>query len=601
MTSNLRKKIADLPKKPGIYLFKAKKDEVIYIGKARSLKERVKFYFQLTSDAKIKNILSETVDIDFILTDSEKDAAFLENNFIRQYQPRFNLRLKDDKAFPYLKLTLQEKFPAVYFTRKVEEDGAKYFGPFSLAHHARKTIHLAAKYFGIRTCKETVPGKRKRPCLEYDLKLCSAPCVGYIPESDYRESVENALLFLEGKTEKLLKTLKKKMRDAAAHQEFEQAAHLRDLIRTIEQIKEKPKFISAHMENKDIFGFSRENEKIAFYIFFMREGKVIESEGDFLQEKGEISKKEILSTYLKRFYKNRKGLPDKILLPFEPAKKEELSKILHYLKGGKIEVIIPLKGKNKKLVELASKNAEMLMRKKLEGLSPLREIKNIFDLKTIPDHIEGFDISNIGGEESVGSLVVFENGQPQKKDYRKYKIKTVAGPNDVASLHEVIRRRYRRLLQEKKDIPDLILVDGGKGQLNAARAALEDLGLGHLPIISLAKKKEIIFTLSRKEGIRLDRTSPVLKLFQNIRDEAHRFALSFHRLRRKKRSLESRLDEIPGIGKKRKAALLVKYRGFTEIKKAPIHELAKIIGMKAARTLYSRLNCRDLTHQILND
>ena len=588
--SDLKSESKNLPKKPGIYFFKDKGGEVIYIGKARSLKDRVRSYFLPTSDAKIKKILSETEEIDFILTDSAKEAAFLENNFIRQHQPKFNLRLKDDKSFPYLKLTLQEKFPAIYLTRRVEEDGAKYFGPFSPAHQARNTIHLSAKYFGVRTCQESVPGKRKRPCLDYDLKLCSAPCVEYISESDYRESIKNAFLFLEGKTEKLLKILKKKMQEAAARQEFEQAAHWRDIIRTIEEIKAKPKLISVGMENKDIFGYSRENKNVALYVFFMRKGKVNESEDIFFQEKEDIADKEILSNYLKIFYKHRKSMPDKILLPFAPEEKDGILKKVSNLRGEKIEIIVPRKGKNKKLVDFASSNAEILLRKKHEGLAPLMEIKKIFNLKSIPERIEGFDISNIGGEESVGSLVVFENGRPQKNDYRKYKIKTVAGPNDVASLQEVIRRRYKRILEEKKDFPDLILVDGGKGQLNAARGALEELGVGNLPIVSLAKKEEIIFAPDRKKGISLERTSPALKLFQNIRDEAHRFAISFHRLRREKRSFESRLDNIPGLGKKRKAALLDKYKDLKEIKKAAPEDLAKIIGSKATQTLLDELN-----------
>ena len=588
--SDLKSESKNLPKKPGIYFFKDKGGEVIYIGKARSLKDRVKSYFLPTSDLKIKKILYETEEIDFILTDSAKEAAFLENNFIRQHQPKFNLRLKDDKSFPYLKLTLQEKFPAIYLTRRVEEDGAKYFGPFSPAHQARNTIHLSAKYFGVRTCREPVPGKRKRPCLDYDLKLCSAPCVEYISESDYRESIKNAFLFLEGKTEKLLKILKKKMQEAAVRQEFEQAAHWRDIIRTIEEIKAKPKLISVGMENKDIFGYSRENKTVALYVFFMRKGKVIESEDIFFQEKEDIADKELLSNYLKNFYKHRRSMPDKILLPFALEEKDSILKKVSNLRAKKIEIIVPRKGKNKKLVDFANSNAEILLRKKHEGLTPLLEIQKIFNLKSIPERIEGFDISNIGGEESVGSLVVFENGRPQKNDYRKYKIKTVAGPNDIASLQEVIRRRYKRILEEKKDFPDLILVDGGKGQLNAARGALEELGVSNLPLVSLAKKEEIIFSPDRKKGISLERTSPALKLFQNIRDEAHRFAISFHRLRREKRSFESRLDNIAGLGKKRKAALLDKYKDLKEIKKAAPEDLAKIIGAKTTQTLLDELN-----------
>jgi len=590
MSENLRKKIEGFPRKPGIYFFKNKEGEVIYIGKAHSLLDRVRSYFQPTSDLKITNILAETDDVDFILSGSSREAAFLENNFIRRYQPKFNLRLKDDKSFPYLKLTVQERYPAVNFTRRVEEDGARYFGPFSPALQARKTIQLLSKYFGIRICEESVPGKRKRPCLEYDLKLCSAPCVDYISETEYRERVNNALLFLEGKTDKLLRILRQKMEEASGREEYEQAANWRDLIQTIEQVKEKPKLISVEPENKDIIGFSRDRENISLYVFFMREGKVIESESMFFQEKEKSSESEILFKSLEKFYEGRRSLPDKILLPFEPARKEELSKILSDLKGRKIKVIIPAKGENKKLVELASRNAESLLQKRSEAWSPLHELKKILGLETAPSRIEGFDISNIGGEESVGSMVVFKNGLPSKDNYRKYKIKTVAGPDDVRSLQEVVRRRYSRIIEEKKDLPDLILVDGGKGQLNAARKTLEELGLGRLPVASLAKKEEVIFTPSRKDGIKLDRTSAALKLFQNIRDEAHRFALSFHRLRRKKRSFASQLDGISGLGKKRKAALLEKYRDLTAIKTADFEELAKVISNKAARALLDKFN-----------
>ncbi len=588
----LKDKIERLPEKPGIYFFKDRQNNVIYIGKARSLRDRVKSYFQSSSDVKVNNILSETADVEFILTDSAREAAFLENNFIRQYQPKFNLLLKDDKSFPYLKLTLDERFPGIYLTRRVEEDGARYFGPFSPAHQARTTIHLINKYFGIRGCEEAVPGKRKRPCLEYDLKLCSAPCVEYISEQDYRENVDNALLFLEGKTNRLLKILKRKMKEAAKGQEFEQAAHWRDFIWTIEQIKEKPKLISVSLDDRDIFGFRRGKEKAVIFIFQMRKGKVIESEGLSIQEDRCIADAEILSDYLLRFYRDRKDLPKEILLPFVPSARDKIQDKLSDLSKEKIKIIVPRKGKNRKLVELADKNAEILMRKSTEEVSPLREAKDILGLKTTPKRIEGFDVSNIGGEESVASLVVFENGRPHKQDYRKYKIKTVEGPDDVASLQEVIRRRYTRVLREKKALPDLILVDGGKGQFNAAKKSLKDLKLGKISVISLAKKEEIIFTPFHKQGLNLERTSPALKLFQNVRDEAHRFAVSFHRVRREKKSFSSPLDEIPGLGKKRKARLLAHYKSIDEIQKAPLEELARLIGEKTARELKARLKSR---------
>ncbi len=587
MKSSLKTKLEKLPRKPGIYFFKNTQGDVIYIGKARSIRDRVKSYFQATADAKVRNILSETTDYEYILTDSEKEATFLENNFIRQYQPKFNLRLKDDKSFPYLKLTAQEKYPGIYLTRKVEADGAKYFGPFSPAHQARKTIHLINKHFGVRGCEESIPGNRKRPCLEYDLWLCTAPCVDFIPEQEYRERVDNALLFLEGKVEKLLKILKHKMKEAAQQQKFEQAAHWRDLIWTIEQIKEKPKLISVDLEDKDIFGFSRKEDQAALYIFQMRGGKVSESEGIILERKFKLSQGDILSSYLLKFYGGRKDLPLRILLPFEPSRLENVMDRLNSLSRGKIKLIIPYKGKNKKLVDLANKNAEILLHE--APVSPLEEARRTLGLKSTPDRIEGFDVSDISGTETVASLVVFENGKPKKEEYRKYRIRTVNGPNDIASLQEVIRRRYTRIRQEKKALPDLILVDGGKGQLNASREVLENLGLGTLPVISLAKREEIIFTPSQKEGLRLERISPTLKLLQRIRDEAHRFAITFHRLRRAKKSFESPLDGIPGIGPKRKAKLLGKYKSLDDIREATQTELARIIGRKAAKELKTRL------------
>jgi excinuclease ABC subunit C len=599
MRKALKTKLENLPEKPGIYFFKDAQNNIIYIGKARSLKDRVKSYFQSTSDSKVRNIISETSDLDYVLTGSEREASFLENNFIQQHQPKFNLRLKDDKSFPYLKITAQEKYPGIYLTRRVESDGARYFGPFSPAHQARKTIHLVNKYFGIRGCEERVPGRRKRPCLEYDLKLCAAPCVGFISDKEYKENVDNALLFLEGKVEELLAVLGRKMNKAAQGQEFEQAAHWRDLIRTIEHIKEKPKLISVQQEDKDIFGFSIKEGKSALYVFQMRKGKVNKSEGTFLQVPAEMSKEKILSSHLLNFYKEKRDVPDRIFLPFEPFRRDEVNKKLSSLRKGKVKILVSKRGKNKKLVELADKNAEIIIREKAAKIFALEEARDILDLDKTPRRIEGFDVSNIGGKESVASLVVFENGKPYKDSYRKYKIKTVEGPNDVASLQEVIHRRYTRLIDEKEAMPDLILVDGGKGQLNAAKKALEDLGLESVPVASLAKREEIIFTPSLPEGLRLERTSPVLKLFQHIRDEAHRFAISFHRLRRKKKSFESLLDGIPGIGTQRKSRLLARYRSMDKIREAPLEELAKIIGKKAARDLKSVLknNPRSLSQQ----
>jgi excinuclease ABC subunit C len=585
----LRNKIEKFPKKPGIYFFKDKDQDVIYIGKARSLKDRVKSYLSPSPDSKVTNIQTETEDIDYILTDSEKEAAFLENNFIQHYQPKFNLRLKDDKSFPYLKVSLQDRFPGIYLTRKVEPDGSKYFGPFSPAHQARKTIHLVSKHFGIRTCQEKIPGTRKRPCLEYDLKLCSAPCTEHIDEKDYQQNVAHALLFLEGKVDRLEKISKKKMDEAAKHQEFEKAARWRDLIQTLGQIKEKPKLISVRLENMDIVGFYQKNEYSAIYVFLMRKGKVKEYEKLLYLEKKEIPKENILLKHLKDFYQKRDDWPEKILLPFPPSSQKKWQEQINQNAKKNIQILVPQKGKNKKLVELAGRNAEIALRKKMDERSPLKETEKVLGLKTYPHHIEGFDISNIGGQDSVGSLVVFEEGVPRKQEYRKYKIKTVTGPDDVASIKEVLQRRYSRLIKDEQTLPDLVLVDGGKGQLNAAKKTLDALGLSNIPVVSLAKKEEVIFTPSQKQGIRLERTSPVLKLLQHIRDEAHRFALSYHRLRRRKKSFESALDGIPGLGRKRKSRLLATYKSLHEIKKTPAEELAKMIGWKTTHELLKAL------------
>jgi excinuclease ABC subunit C len=538
MENLIKHKLALLPKKPGIYFFKNAAGEVVYIGKARLLSDRVKSYFQPTSDPKIQNILAETADVDYILTDSEREAAFLENNFIQQHQPKFNLRLKDDKSFPYLKLTIRERFPGIYFSRKVSQDRAKYFGPFSPAHEARKTIHLINKYFRVRNCQEAIPGKRKRPCLEYDLGLCSAPCVGLIPEAFYKESAKNALLFLEGKTEELARILKEKMTKAAESQNFEEAARWRDFIRILENIKIKPKLISIKLENLDIFGYAQEFHHHAFEVFIMRKGKVVESREYFFEDDGSTPKASILSDFIRSFYQKETSLPEKLLLPFEPAEKRDLSEGLSACAKRKVVLAVPVRGKYKNLIDLAARNAETLLQKRVQDLGPLVELKKVLGLDTLPVRIEGFDVSNTGGTETVASLVTFGGGRPYKDGYRKFKVKTVEGPNDVAGLEEVIRRRYRRVLEEKTPLPDLVFVDGGKPQLGTALRALQGLGLERVGVVSLAKKEEIIFSPLHKNGLKLDRTSPALMLLQHIRDEAHRFAVKFHRQRRSKRSFE---------------------------------------------------------------
>lgn len=582
----LRARAAELPAKPGIYFFKSASGEVVYIGKARSLRDRVRSYFLANPDIKVRHILRETADIDCILTGSEKEAAFLENNYVQQHQPRFNLRLKDDKSFPYLKLTVGETWPGVYFSRKVDPDGARYFGPFSPAGRARSSIHLVNKHFRVRGCENSVFRGRKRPCLEYELGLCSAPCVSLVSEADYRESVDNACLFLEGRLPELARTLRARMELAAESEKFEEAARWRDTLRTIEDIRDRPSAISTSLEDQDVVGLAREGGRAAAYVFFMRRGKIRNSAARLLDVPPGAPDAEVLAAFLADFYKNREA-PPRILLPASPA----LPSGPRTLPGrAKVRLLAPRGGKDRRLVDMAGRNAEAFLRRQAGGEgSPLESLQAALGLPALPRTIEGFDISNTGGRESVGSLVVFRDGRPDKDSYRRFLVRTVEGPNDVASLGEVITRRYRHLPADKASRPDLVMVDGGKPQLGAAEKALAALGLSELPLVSIAKKEEILFTPGHREGLRLDRTSPALRLVQAVRDETHRFAIALHRGRREKRSFASLLDGIPGLGPKKRSALLARYGGIDAIRSAPRPELDALVGKAVAGLVLDRL------------
>jgi excinuclease ABC subunit C len=587
----LKARAAELPAKPGIYFFKSAAGEVVYIGKARSLRDRVRSYFLSNPDIKVRNILRETASIDYVLAGSEKEAAFLENNYVQRHQPRFNLRLKDDKSFPYLKVTVGEKFPGVYSSRRVERDASRYFGPFSPARRARTSIHLVNKFFGVRGCENAVFRGRKRPCLEHELKLCSAPCVGAVSEGDYRKDVDNACLFLEGRMPELAKTLRMRMEEAARDQKYEEAARWRDVLRTVEDMRDRPRAISVALEDQDVAGFARQGDRAAVHVFFMRRGKIRSSEAALVKAPAGATDSEVLGGFLTDFYGSpkRRDLPPRLLLPFRPTNVEELKAVLGGRKGRRAPLLVPRGGRDLKLVALAARNAEAHLHKTAPEPGPLEALRLAINLERPPRTIEGFDISNTGGEESVGSLVVFRDGRPDKDAYRKFRIKGVAGPNDVASLAEVITRRYRRVLEEPGPLPDLVMVDGGKPQLSAARKALSALGLEDLALVSIAKREEILFTAEAPQGIRLPRTSEALKLVQAVRDEAHRFAISYHRGRREKRSFASELDGIPGLGPKKKAALLARCGSLEAVRAAPPAELEKLVGATAAKRLLERL------------
>jgi excinuclease ABC subunit C len=582
----LKARAAELPAKPGIYFFKNAAGEVVYIGKARSLRDRVRSYFLANPDIKVRNILRETADIDFILTRSEKEAAFLENNYVQQHQPRFNLRLKDDKSFPYVKLTVAEPCPGVYFSRRVEPDGSRYFGPFSPAGRARSSIHLVNKYFRVRGCEDAVFRGRKRPCLEFELGLCAAPCVGAISAAEYRENVDNACLFLEGRLPELARTLRARMELAAEQEKFEEAARWRDILRTVEDIRDRPSAISTSLEDQDVVGLAREGDRAAAYVFFMRKGKIRNSAARLLDAPAATPDAELLAAFLGDFYRDHEA-PPRLLLPAAPARLTGLQSLLGW---AKVRVLVPRGGKNLKLVDMAGRNAEAFLRRQAGESRPLEGLQTALGLPSLPRVIEGFDISNTGGEESVGSLVVFRDGRPDKDRYRRFLVRTVEGPNDVASLQEVITRRYRKVLDEGAPLPDLIMVDGGKPQLGAAEKALAGLGLGQVPLVAIAKKEEVLFTPEHRDGIRLDRTAPALRLVQAVRDETHRFAITLHRGRREKRSFESILDGIPGVGPKKKSALLARYGGLEAIRKAPRAELDALVGAAAAAKVIERLD-----------
>lgn len=585
----LKQKIKKFPARPGIYFFKNDQGEVIYIGKARSLHDRLKSYFLPSPDLKVQNILSETADIDYLLVSSEKEANFIENNYIQFYQPRFNLRLKDDKSFPFLKVTVKEDFPGIYLCRRVEDDGARYFGPFSPVDDARKIISFLARALGIRTCENTIFRNRKRPCLEYDLKMCSGSCLGLIKKTAYQENLAQGLMLLEGKKTELAHQLKEKMERASTELRFEEAAHWRDAIKALDGLKETQRVISTEKENLDIIGYSRQAGRAGLFIFQMRDGRIRASLGKVFLKDGEESDEYLLLRALREIYTELKS-PKKILLPFKLSEEGKAKLGSHFkARQPQVRFLYPDSKKRKILLELASQNAALLLEKERPS-EPLAELQDHLGLASPPRHIEGFDISNTGGTESVGSLVVFLDGQPAKSEYRKYLIKTVSGPNDYASLKEVLERRLKRLLAENRALPDLIFVDGGKGQLGSAKQVLESLHLSQIPVCSLAKKEEIVFTAKHPDGLRLEPASASLKLLQHIRDEAHRFAISFHRQKRQKKSFSSELDGILSLGPVKKKKLLAQFGNLEAIRQASEEELAAVLGRTTARILRKYLD-----------
>lgn len=616
----LAEKLKRLPDSPGVYLMKNGSGEIIYVGKAVSLKNRVRSYFQSSRNhsPKVVSMVSQIADFEYILTDSEVEALILECNLIKKHKPRYNVRLVDDKSYPYLKVTIDEEFPRIYITRKIVKDGSKYYGPYTDVGALRETMNLLKRIFPLRSCKQKSVRNQVRPCLNYHIKRCLAPCSGKIERETYMQMINSVCMFLEGRQEDLVKSLESRMEEAAENLNFEQAAVLRDQIKAIEKVVEKQKIVLSDISDHDIIGIAREGELACVVVFFIRGGKLMGREHFILDETVEMNDNEILSTFVKQYYIQVQYVPKEILLPSGLLEEEIISTWLSQRKGGKVSLRVPKRGEKAQLLGLAVKNAfeelsqhraqEEQARLKIQGA--LLGLKNYLGLSSLPRRIECYDISNTQGTESVASMVVFIDGKPRVDQYRRFKIKTVEGPNDFASMQEVISRRFSRAKKEQDDIengkldrekakfaelPSLVIIDGGKGQLNAAREAMRNSGFASVPAFGLAKENEWLFAENDPEPIILPRNSESLYLLQRIRDEAHRFAITYHRNLRGKRSLKSILDDIPGIGAKRRKALMEHFRSMAKLRNASVEEICQAPGIprNVAETVYEYLQQED--------
>lgn len=583
---NIKEKLALLPNKPGVYIMKNVHNEIIYVGKALVLKNRVRSYFQTGSSVtlKVKVMVSQITDLEYIVTANEVEALILESNLIKKYRPHYNILLKDDKSYPYIKLTVQEKYPRVFITRKLIKDGAKYFGPYTSAGAVHQTLKLLKKIFPLRSCQKM---DSKRPCLEYHIKRCLAPCAGKVSQEDYLQMVQGVSLFLEGRSDLLLKQLKVLMQQASADMRYEEAASLRDQITSIETIRQQQIAVTI-AGDVDVIGLALDDKGVCVQVFFVRAGKVVGRDHFLLTANQEDDKEAILTAFVQQYYDKVAFVPKEILLPIAlpEAETNVLNEWLSGLKGQKVQLVSPQRGMKKDLLDLANENADILLKEENE----LRLQKESNELKAldilqqalgIPNYIERmdcFDISHIQGSETVASMVVFRDGKESKKDYRRYKLKTVEGkPDDFKSMQEVVLRRYSKY----EDLPDLIIIDGGKGQLSSALEVIRGLGL-EMPVIGLAKRLEEIFQEGISESLLLSKDSPAIHLLQRIRDEAHRFAITYHRKLRSKRNMVSILDNIPGIGESRRKALWQAFGSIQAIKNATIEELSNVDGMNKA-------------------
>ncbi len=599
MLFDIEEELKKLPSQPGVYIMHDAKDEIIYVGKAISLKNRVRQYFQDSrkKTAKIQQMVSHIARFEYIVTDSELEALVLECNLIKEHQPRYNTMLKDDKAYPYIRVTVEEDFPRVQFAHTMKKDKSRYFGPYTSAGAVKDTIDLIHKLYRVRTCNRILPRDtgKDRPCLNYHIKQCDAPCQGYISKEAYGENIRQVLEFLNGHYDLLLKKLEKQMMEAAEQMEYEKAAEYRDLLASVKKVAQKQKITSNSLKDRDIIAMAMNDSDAVVQVFFVREGKLIGREHFGIRIGAEKDSGQILTSFVKQFYAGTPFLPNELWLQQEMEDMEVIEQWLSSRKGQKVRLVVPKKGEKERLVELAAKNASMVLRQDLERnqreelrtTGAMNEVASLLGLETVR-RVEAYDISNISGCESVGSMVVYEDGRPKRSDYRKFRIRTVIGPNDYASMREVLTRRFTHGLEEQgfgsfARFPDLLMMDGGRGQVNIAEEVLAALGL-HIPVCGMVKDDN-----HRTRGlyyqnveIPIDRHSEGFKLITRIQDEAHRFAIEYHRSLRSKSQVRSILNDISGIGDTRRKALMKHFKSIEAVQAADVEELSEVPGMNRA-------------------
>ncbi|HBH01039.1 MAG: excinuclease ABC subunit C [Candidatus Rokubacteria bacterium RBG_16_73_20] len=595
----LAEKLARVPDRPGVYLYRDAKRQVLYVGKAASLRTRVRSYFQDSRprDPKTDALVRQIRDLEYVVTDNELEALMLEANLVRRHRPRYNIILRDDKHYPFLKLTTDEEFPRLVVARRVQDDGATYYGPFYPATAMRETLRLARQLFPLRTCSIPIDGRLERPCIQHAIHRCNAPCTGWETREGYAKTVRDVRRFLEGKDEDLALTLTREMEAAAGELKFERAAVLRDQIQSLNKVRERQKIISTEELDQDVIGVVRQGSDACVELFFVRRGRLVGQEPFFLDKVAGWSDGEILSAFVRQFY-GKAVAPAPEILVSEPIPEAELvAEWLTGLAGRRVQLTAPQRGARRQFVAMAEENAALALQSHLLSRDDrqqlvLEELAQALSLPGPPNRIEGYDISNIQGTEQVGSLVVWENGGMKKDDYKRFRIRTVAGADDFAALREVLGRRFARALEHGDVLPDLVLIDGGRGQLNAGLKALGDLGLDWVPVAALAKREEEVYVGESLHPLVLDRTSPALHTLMRIRDEAHRFAITYHKKLRARRTLRSELDAIPGVGPTLRTSLLRTLGSARRVRESSVAELAAVprVTPKLAQRIFAHFH-----------